>query len=90
MTSEVEGFEFIGELGDWDYSWSVIAVWKRGHQLFYDTDGGCSCNGPWESGADPSPITLDELRKELRRRSNWEGRDATEDLIREIEKACES
>lgn len=82
------GFEFIGALDWWEsYSWGTFGVWSKGHQLFWDADSGCSCNGPWEMGVDPTPATLDEIRQEVRERSDWEGRDATEEFIREIEEA---
>ena len=88
MSATPEGFERVGFLDRYEsYSWEVFGVWKKEHQLFYDTDSGCSCNGPWEHGIDPEPATLDEIRQMVRRRSDWEGRDAAEEFIREIEEA---
>lgn len=85
------GFEYIGSL-DWykSYEWATFGVWVKGHQLFWDTDSGCSCSVPWGSGVDPQPATLNEIRQEARNRSKWEGRDATEAFIREIEGAVKN
>jgi hypothetical protein len=88
MSTEVEGFEFLGSLGYYEnWQWEELGVWKRGHQLFTDYQAGCSCNGPWEDTPDPSPATLDEVRRGARGFSKWEGRDAVEEFIREIEEA---
>lgn len=86
--SDKDGVEFVGQLNWYEcYEWSVFGVWKKDHQLFSAFDSGCSCNGPWDNGASRNPATLDEIRQYARIRSDWEGRDATEEFIRDIEAA---
>lgn len=83
---EREGFGFLGEFSNYSgYDWSVFAVWKKDHQLFYDTDSGCSCNYPWDNGYDLNLATLDELRRKIRGYADLESRDEAEALIRKIE-----
>lgn len=45
--------------GTWSgYDWSVFGVFEIRGRLFYGSDSGCSCYGPWENTdeGDLSPI----------------------------------
>lgn len=86
---EREGFEPIGEVCTYSgYDWGAFVVWKKAHQLFYDTDSGCSCNYPWDDGYDLSLVTLDDLRRKIRGYVDPEDLDKAEALIRKIEKVA--
>lgn len=47
IPSDIPGYEVILQLGEWDYEWAEMRVYKRDGRLFYVTDSGCSCNS-WE------------------------------------------
>lgn len=46
----IKGTELVAEVGDWDYSWSVVAVFRdlTSGKLYWGSDSGCSCYSPFE------------------------------------------
>jgi hypothetical protein len=47
---ETGRFALVAEVYKGGYSWDLAAVWrdKTTGKLYGDTDGGCSCYGPWD------------------------------------------
>lgn len=47
-----QSFEVVDELDDddGDYNWHIVGVFQRNAdgKLFWSSDSGCSCYGPWE------------------------------------------
>ena len=67
----------IAEVGDWDYSWSLFAVFQdvESKQLFSTTDSGCSCNWPYDdpSYLDWKPLT--SIHEAIAEARGWSGAD---------------
>lgn len=64
------GFELVTELQSNDYQWYAIGVWREiaTGRLFWATDSGCSCYGPWEdikTGADLDPLDYGALSRDV-------------------------
>ena len=83
------GYTYVGGVyeAQGGYDWAIIGVWKKGHEFFYDVDGGCSCNGPWDLGVDYTRGTIAEISKEIRAFVDASDRGNAEELIQDMEAA---
>jgi hypothetical protein len=63
----------IAEVGDWDYSWSLYAVFQDidSGQLFSTTDSGCSCYSPYEFEADLDWTPLNSIHDAIKEARTW-------------------
>lgn len=50
------GYEEVAEFGDYDYSWSIVKIFKKDGRLFALEDSGCSCYGYGDSWDDPAGL----------------------------------
>lgn len=58
-------YENIAEVYCGGYGWGIAAVWrdKATGRLYGDTDGGCSCYGPWDAAEFPTMFTLSRCKQ---------------------------
>ena len=66
-----------------DDNWSVIGVIKADDGYYVGTDGGCSCNSPWDYYEDASdfvgPMSFEDMCEEVRSFAGmYQGVDRTE------------
>jgi len=77
----------IAEVGDWDYSWSLYAVFAdEAGRLFSTTDGGCSCSGPYEYESEMDWTPLESIQHAIREARKWSGATAKdiEDFVSDL------
>lgn len=77
------GLEKVAEIGEYGYDWSLLVVWRRlaDGAMFWDSNSGCSCVGPWEFVRSTSELrsltrgTWDEFRRGVMEFSDtpWNG-----------------
>jgi hypothetical protein len=48
-------YEVLAEAGEYDYSWSEVALLRKDGQLYYGEGSGCSCTS-FAYEADPVPV----------------------------------
>jgi hypothetical protein len=64
----------IAEVGDWDYSWSLFAVFADdGGRLYSVTDSGCSCYSPYEFEEDLDWKPLGSIHDAIKEARAWNG-----------------
>lgn len=85
-----KGYELITEVVEADYSWSAVGLFKQvaTGRVYFATDGGCSCNGPWDdlTEGDFTPLTRDNMQEAIEAAKNThEGPGEITAFIAEIE-----
>ena len=52
-----DGKEMIASMSTGGYDWSAFGLFRdEAGRLYTASDGGCSCNGPWEYYPDYTPV----------------------------------
>lgn len=77
----------IAEVGDWDYSWSIYAVFADdAGRLFSTTDGGCSCYGPYDSPEILEWTPLENIQAAISEARRWPGAESKdiEDFVSDL------
>lgn len=58
---------------EWDYEWDAARIICQDSQFIVQTDGGCSCYGPFDSDFDERRTEQEESEEPLILSPHWEG-----------------
>lgn len=68
----INGKRRIAEVGEWDYAWSVYAVFvDEAGRLYSVAQHGCSCFSPYENEQDLEWNRLDNIQAAIKESREW-------------------